>query len=229
MRTFERIKVFTDKYPSIGPTVWIVTVQYFITQLLAALAWPIPYSITKNAISDLGNSACGLYADRYVCSPYHSWMNASFIVLGATMIAGSTLIYQEFHKNRTNKTGFGFMALAGLGTILVGLFPENTSAFFHFSGALLAFALGNIALIIFAFSLGLSGAFKKFTIISGLVALLALPFFFAKIYFGFGFGGMERIVAYPQAIWLIAFGFYMTKDRFKKVASRALSVFKFSH
>jgi hypothetical membrane protein len=223
---FNRVRVFTDKYPSIGPAFWIVSIQYFLTQIFVALTWPVSYSYFSNAISDLGNTACGLYAERYVCSPYYTWMNASFIVLGATMIAGSALIYQEFRSNNANKIGFGFMALAGLGTILVGLFPENTIAPLHFSGAFLAFVLGNIALIIFGLSLGLSGTFKTYTIISGAVALVAVPFFFAKIYFGLGFGGMERVVAYPQAIWLIAFGIYMTRDRFRGFASSSLKFFR---
>jgi hypothetical membrane protein len=83
----------------------------------------------------------------------------------------------------------------------------------------LPFVLGNIALLIFAFSLGLSRIFKIFTVILGTVALLALPFFFAKVYFGLGFGGMERLVAYPQAVWLIAFGIYMNKDRFREAVA----------
>jgi hypothetical membrane protein len=228
MESLKRIRVFTDKYPSIGPAFWIVTVQYFLTQIFVALTWPVPYSIFNNAISDLGNSTCGFYIDRYVCSPYYTWMNTSFIVLGATMIAGSTLIYQEFRNNTGSKIGFSFMALAGFGTILVGLFPENTFAALHFTGAFLAFVLGNIALIIFGFSLGLRGAFKTYTIISGLIALVALPFFFAKVYFGLGFGGMERVVAYPQAIWLIAFGAYMTRDRFSSAASRGFKMLRLS-
>jgi hypothetical membrane protein len=228
MKPSKRIKVFTDKYPSIGPAFWIVTLQYFLVQFFVALTWPVPYKITKDAISDLGNSACGIYSDRYVCSPYHMWMNTSFVVLGATMIAGSTLIYQEFQKNKANKIGFTLMALAGFGTILVGLFPENTFAAFHFLGAFLPFVLGNIALLIFAFSLGLSRIFKIFTVILGTVALLALPFFFAKVYFGLGFGGMERLVAYPQAVWLIAFGIYMNKDRFREAVANTFKRLKIS-
>src|SRR4051812_21698156 len=160
MNAAKRIKVFTDKYPLIGPTFWIISLQYFIIQLITALSWPVPYSIKYNAISDLGNTACGLYDARYVCSPYFSWMNTSFIVLGATIIAGSALIYQEFRQKTVNRIGFTLMALAGLGTILVGVFPENTIGIFHFAGALLPFLLGNIALLIFAFSLDLGTKFK---------------------------------------------------------------------
>jgi hypothetical membrane protein len=225
MDAANRIKVFTDKYPLIGPTFWIISIQYFIIQLIVALGWPLPYSFKFNTISDLGNTACGVYDSHYVCSPYFTWMNVSFIVLGATMIAGSSLIYQEFNKNKWNKIGFTFMALAGLGTILVGVFPENTISFLHFSGALLPFLLGNIALVIFAFSLGFEGKFKIYTLLSGIIALLALLLFITKNYLGLGIGGMERLVAHPQTVWLIAFGIYMSKDRF----ARAVKNKRFRH
>jgi hypothetical membrane protein len=218
----KKIKVFTDKYPLIGPTFWIISAQYFIVQLIVALGWPIHYSFSKDAISDLGNTICGMYGPRYVCSPFYSWMNISFIVLGATMIAGSTLIYQEFRKNNANKLAFWLMAFAGFGTILVGVFPENTIGYFHSVGALLPFLFGNIALLIFGFSLGLSGKFKIYTIASSLVALIALPLFLTHNYLGLGLGGMERLVAHPQTVWLTAFGFYMSKDRFSKIATKTV-------
>jgi hypothetical membrane protein len=220
MKTSRKIKVFIDKYPLIGPTFWIISIQYFIIQLVVALAWPVPYNFSKDAISDLGNTACGTYATRYVCSPYYTWMNVSFIVLGATMIAGSTLIYQEFKKNRANKLGFWFMALSGLGTILVGIFPENSITKLHSYGAILPFLLGNIALIIFGFSLGLGGKFRIYTILSGVVALIALLLFSTHTYLGLGLGGMERLVAHPQTIWLVAFGIYMSRDRYSQMAGK---------
>jgi hypothetical membrane protein len=214
MQTLRRIKIFTDKYPLIGPTFWIISIQYFVIQLIVALGWTVPYSFSNDTISDLGNTVCGIYSGRYVCSPYFTWMNVSFVVLGATMIAGSTLIYQEFRKNTVNKIAFILMALAGLGTILVGIFPENTISFLHYAGALLPFLLGNVALVIFGFSLGFEGKFKIYTIASGVVALIALVLFSIHIYLGLGIGGIERLVAHPQTVWLIAFGIYMSKDRF---------------
>jgi hypothetical membrane protein len=226
MKTSRKIKVFSDKYPLIGPTFWIISIQYFIIQLVVALAWPVPYSFSNDAISDLGNSVCGTYDYRYVCSPYHTWMNVSFIVLGATMIAGSTLIYQEFKKNGANKLGFWFMALSGFGTILVGVFPENTVTLLHSFGALLPFLLGNIALIIFGFSLGLAGKFRIYTILSGIVALGALLLFSTHTYLELGLGGMERLVAHPQTIWLMTFGVYMNRDRFSNMTRKTAKIFR---
>ena len=55
-----RIAVFTDKYPLLGPLVWVLSVQYFLVQLIVAAAWHPPYSWAHNLISDLGNTACGM-------------------------------------------------------------------------------------------------------------------------------------------------------------------------
>ena len=79
-----------------------------------------------NTISDLGNTACS----SSLCSPRHVWMNVAFIYLGAVMIVGSTLLYHEFRKKGGTEqnaafVGFLLMALGGVGTIIVGTFPEN--------------------------------------------------------------------------------------------------------
>lgn len=225
----KRIRIFTNKYPNVGPTFWVVTVQYFIIQAVAMAYWltPTSYSLRHNPISDLGNTMCGEYATRYVCSPLHDWMNASFILLGLLMIAGSTLLYEEFRKNVGSAIGFVLMAIAGFGTILVGVFPENTISQLHFLGALLVFLLGNIALVIFGFALNLHGWFRVFTIACGVISLIALPLFYFQIYLGLGEGGMERVVAYPQTIWLIFFGLYMTRNRFKSAARKLRSKIRY--
>jgi hypothetical membrane protein len=222
MDASRRIKIFTDKYPLIGPTFYIVCVQYFVTQIIVALNWATTYSLTKNTISDLGNTACGQYSGRYVCSPLHDWMNASFVVLGLTMISGSVLIYQEFRENSGSKLGFTFMALAGFGTVLVGLFPENVSATFHALGALLPFLLGNVALLIFGVFLEIPKAFRIYTVLSGIITIAALALFVTKNYGFLGQGGMERVASYPQTLWLIIFGIYMSRDHFKNMAVRAM-------
>ncbi len=108
-----KVAIFTDKYPLIGPLVWILSAQYFVFQFIAAAAWDSGYSWKLNVISDLGNTACGQYAGRYVCSPDYMIMNGSFLMLGFTMALGSLLIYQEFRQSRASFIGFSLMALAG--------------------------------------------------------------------------------------------------------------------
>lgn len=214
----KKIETFTDRYPLVGPAFWIASIQFFITQLIVAMAWATHYSTLQNTISDLGNTACGAYSDRYACSPLHTWMNASFITLGITMAIGSVLIYHEFKKTWGSAIGFGFMALAGIGTVLVGLFPENTVSFVHVSGAFLIFFIGNLALLILGLSLDISRPFRIYTLLSGVISLGASLLFVTHSYLGIGIGGMERLAAHPQTIWLTVFGIYMSRNHFRAVS-----------
>jgi hypothetical membrane protein len=68
------------------------SLQYFVAQVIAASAWEPPYSWRLNAISDLGAVGCGPFDGRSVCSPLNGVMNASFILLGLAMTAGSVLL-----------------------------------------------------------------------------------------------------------------------------------------
>lgn len=213
-----RIQVFESHHPFIGPAFWIATIHYFVVQIIAAAYWTTPFSLKDNVISDLGNTACGMYAGRYVCSPLHQWMNASFIILGLLMVLGSILIYYGFRKHLGTVITFQLMGWAGIGAVMVGLFAENTVPALHFVGALFALLLGNLAILLFGFVLGLHGWFRVYTIATGIVTLTALGLYFLQIYLGLGPGGMERLAAYPQTLWLIVFGVFLSGDRYKKHA-----------
>jgi hypothetical membrane protein len=180
----------------------VSSLQYFVAQVIAASAWEPPYSWRLNAISDLGAVGCGPFDGRSVCSPSHGLMNASFILLGVAMAVGAVLFYREFCGSRI---GFSLMVLAGVGAILVGVFPEDTTYSAHIAGADLAFLLGNVALIVLGRTLRVSRWFLWYSIVSGAVALVALVLFLTHHRFFLELGGMERLVAYPQTVWLVAF------------------------
>lgn len=194
-----------------GPVLWILSVQYYFVQLFVAAGWPSQegYNWATNTISDLGNTVCGPYGANFVCSPYNLAMNISFVVLGATMITGALYFMKYYKVVSYSKFGFGLMAIAGLGTILVGLFPENSIGSVHILGAALPFIFGNLSMLVLGLTLpDLPKFLRVFTIVSGLIAISALVLFISNTYLGLGIGGMERIIAYPQSIWMIVFGFY---------------------
>jgi hypothetical membrane protein len=196
-----------------GAVLWILNVQYYVVQIVAAAFWAKShsYSWRHNTISDLANTHCGAYNGRLVCSPLHTIMNVSFVVLGATMIGGVILLQKQFATSRATAFGFGCMALAGAGIILVGLFPENTDRSFHITGAALSFTLGNLGMIVLGTSLKrLPALLRVYTILSGVLGLAALACFMTNTYAGLGIGGMERLVSYPQTIWMIVFGAYLS-------------------
>jgi hypothetical membrane protein len=117
----------------------------------------------------------------------------------------------NYRRFRQSRIAFSLMGLAGVGVMLVGLFPEDTIYGAHIAGADLAFLLGNIALVIFGLTLRAPRWFRWFSVAFGVVALVALVLFLTHHRFFLGLGGMERVVAYPQTIWLIAFGLFMPK------------------
>jgi hypothetical membrane protein len=194
-----------------GALLWFLSIQYYITQFVVARNWSklSGYSWSHNTISDLGNTACYTYGSRYVCSPLHNYMNISFVVLGLTIIGGSYLLCKYRSESRLVNLGFIFMAISGAGTILVGLFPENTIGALHGTGAILAFVFGNIGtMLIGRYMNKLPTYIKVYSVLSGLIGLIALGHFLTHSYVSLGEGGMERIAAYPQSIWMIIIGLY---------------------
>jgi hypothetical membrane protein len=192
---------------------FVASVQYFLVQILVAGPFTPSYSAANNTISDLGNTHCAPWNGRLVCSPAHAWMNASFVLLGVTIILGSALIVPTFVRRQATRVGFALFALGGLGVVLVGVFPENTVSALHGFGATLPFLVGNVALVVLGWSLKVPGWLRLFTAISGTVALLALVVYTSGHTLGLGEGGIERVVAYPQTVWQIALGTYLLTAR----------------
>ncbi|MDQ3064878.1 MAG: DUF998 domain-containing protein [bacterium] len=215
MHISRKINTFSNQHPFVGPITWILCVQFFVVQYIVASAWKIPHSWNSNTISDLGNTTCGAYGDRFVCSPMHSLMNSSFGILGISMAIGSALIYYGFKRTTKSYIGFSLMAVAGVGTWFVGVFPEDTIGILHTFGAALPFLFGNLSLIILGLELDMPRLLKFYTLFSGTIALIALVLFLSENYLIFAIGGMERIVAYPQTIWMIVFGVYISANRIR--------------
>ena len=145
--------------------------------VIEAWAGPQPYNRATGFISDLGAVSCSVYEDRAVCSPLHVLMNASFVVQGLALILGAVFLTaglmcvaarpgvhaQRFHtataddEPRTRVLAKPWiMAVAiriltgvsGLGTVIVGLVPEDVGSPWHFAGALMFFIGGGFALLL---------------------------------------------------------------------------------
>ena len=94
-----------------------------------------------------------------------------------------------------------------IGAIGVGLFPEYTGNI-HIFFALIAFLFASLA-VIFSYRLGLNVPMVIVSLIVGFTSLLSL-LFFTSLAVIFGPGGIERLVAYPTLLYLIALGGYLT-------------------
>jgi len=201
--------MFSRRYPQAGPILYLASIQFWATQIVVAWQWSPPYSLARDTISDLGNTSCGQWNAHYVCSPFHDLMDASLIVLGTCMILGSAFIAFSLASSRTTVIGFACMAASGAGVIAAGIFPENSIPAFHGLGTAAAFLAGNIGLIALAVALKVPATWRVYSFASGAVALLALASY-ASGHYALGEGGIERVVAYPQVVWLAVTGAYFT-------------------
>lgn len=209
-------------HPSLGPAIFTVAALYFVVQIIVAWVFIPSYSLVTNSISDLGETSCRGYGSPAICSPRWWLMNyAGFFVLGLVMIIGSALLYHEFterapRERRAAMFGFTLMALGGLGSILVGFFPENENRTMHIVGAFLAIAIGNLAILVLGGVLTLPESMRRSMLMFSSLALAALLCFASHRSFGIGRGTMERVAAYPVTIWLITFGLYVWRFKPKK-------------
>jgi len=132
-------------------------------------------------------------------------------LFGLLVLASAYFNYKQF-GSRLIEIVF---ALAGIGSVIVGLFPEDTFVVngipvIHYAGALMAFVLGGISAII-SYRIT-KEPFRYFSVILGVAALVATLLFVLTAdigYLGLGVGGMERMMAYPTIIWMVSFGGYL--------------------
>jgi hypothetical membrane protein len=212
----------------LGGLAWLVgTLQYIVCQFVVATAWPTPYSLHDNFISDLGNTVCGPFAVPHgasiqVCSPEHAVMNASFVAIGILTLVGAVLLRRFWPSGKLATTGTVLLVVAGLGKIVVGLVPENTDTGLHLLGAfnipiasvaivLLSIAVrrtspGLAAVGIVLAALGLVGTF-----------LSGAGQFSSALYLGLGVGGSERLAGYPGNLWMLIIGVLALAPRYRSL------------
>ena len=183
-----------------GTLLFIGGVQFSILMIVAEAVFP-EYSVSGNYISDLGVWS----------RPSAVIFNSSSIVFGLFVLLGAYYVHRAFKMR-----GFGvLLGLTGLGSLGVGIFPEDTFLVngipvLHSVFALFAFIFGGIAAI--------SGyritktPFRYLSALLGLASLVALGLFFSTEqlgYLGLGVGGMERMIVYSTLMWIIGLGGYL--------------------
>jgi hypothetical membrane protein len=192
----------------VGGAAWVLTVLYFVGQIVAQAAWTTPYSLIDNRVSDLGSTACGrTAANTLICSPLYAVMNLTFVLTGVLILVGLLLTRWMCPRRRLTAWGLVLLGVAGVGTMLIGLSPENVNVVLHVIGAL-NIPAGNVAMILLGLAIwrdrrGMA-SFSVVTGVVGLLGMLAGPFL--VILTGHGGGLAERIALYPLIIWLVVSG-----------------------
>jgi hypothetical membrane protein len=175
-----------------GTVLFLGGVQFVIVMVIADAIYP-GYSVSRNFISDLG------------VGPVATLFNFSVSLLGLTAILGAYFAQGIFRRPILA----ALFAIAGAGTIGVGVFPETVRAI-HLLMSLVTFLFGGLSAIA-AYPVE-KRPLNYLSIVLGLFSLVALTLFATGVYLGLGPGGMERMIAYPILLWLIAFGAQLMGD-----------------
>jgi len=153
------------------------------------------YSVANNYVSDLGANC------RTTCTavPSAYLFDTSIALMGLLIIIGAYFLHRAYEW----KPATVMIAIAGIGALGVGLFPETTGIW-HSIFSLIVFLFAGLTALVTA-------RFQRkpmfyFSIVLGLATLAALFLYLGGEYVGLGAGGMERMVVYPVLVWSIGFG-----------------------
>ncbi len=187
-----------------GAVILVSSLQFVVAMIVVQLKYP-GYSDIGNYISDLGGAH----------SPWALVFDGSAILLGLLALLGAYLLLSAFNHRLSRTLGLGFLAIAGIGAIGVGIFPETSTALgghAHEIFSDIAFIAAGLALIF------LPGAmlrdtrwegYRAFTFLLGIITLVAIVLFSTSVWGGLGPGGMERLIVAPILLWAIVVGIHL--------------------
>jgi hypothetical membrane protein len=181
-----------------GVLLFVGATQFFIFFTISESLYP-GYSVSSQPISDLG-ATCS----SGVCviqQPSSAIFDATVFLLGLLVFVGAFFIY----ISRSRLIG-GLAALSAWGVMGVAIFPETTGVL-HVIVSFIAFFFGALAAI--SSYRMLRPPLSYLAVVLGIASLVALGIYASGNYFGLGQGGMERLIVYPELIWLLGFGAHM--------------------
>jgi hypothetical membrane protein len=183
-----------DKRVRWGAPAWVLTLQFFVAETVAGLRFD-GYSWTGDVISDLGASS----------SPAAGLMNASFVLQGVLIVTGVVLL-RGVLPGLAGRLATVLLGVAGIGVLVVGLFPLDAQGDVHAVGAVTYLVGSSLGLLALAHTLRpRSEALGSAVAVMGVVATAMSVFFLAGITRFLGDGGTERAAAYllPVALALV--------------------------
>ena len=172
---------------------FVAAAQFLILVPVAESLYP-GYSVRNNFLSDLGIMPQSALV----------WSSTIFAT-GALFVLGS---YFYFRRGaHTRKWIVAMYLLGGIGLMGTGLFDESAFPILHQVVSLMAFVFGGVDAL--ASNKLIRGPFRYFSMILGAITLVSLVLLIAGFRQELGNGLMERLVAFPEVIWLMTFGGYL--------------------
>lgn len=190
-----------------GTVLFVGVLQFALFEMIAEFLFP-GYSVAGNYISDLGafcNSTCTVY------QPTSMIFNGSIIIGGALVLVSLYFLRSELHW----KPFLVALGLSGIGMILVGTFTEQTGVVHSIVSAVAFISIGVAAILAYRIQ---KPPLSYFSVILGVIGLVATALLESNITLGIGVGGMERLIVYPVLFWALTFaGFLIGAEELPEV------------
>jgi len=176
---------------------------FLMGTITAETQYPHPYTTHENEISDLGAT---VPPNSVTYQPSATIFNVTCLATGALILVGTFLL----RRSKAPKKAWITIGLLGLGVFGVGVFPGNVAPI-HGMFAMLAFVAGGLAGLLAAGQF--PGPFRVVSIGLGATALgslvIAILGDVTPLLDELGDGGIERWVAYPVMLWMVAGGAFL--------------------
>ena len=202
----------------------MAAIQFIVFMLMVQAAYPcyngICYNLFTNPISDLGNTAT---------SPLWPLFNYSLVMFGLLLFIGIIYLIGKFPKGLLRNGALAALLFSALGAIGVGVVPENTMLAIHSMAALIAFLFSGLGILLLGVAIARKFGAKRhlpyaaYTLISGAITVGVLLLYLlptggisshlAMSGPGWGFGGVERVIAFPPILWTLVTGLYFSSKR----------------
>ncbi len=185
-----------------GTAIFVGTAQFafffIVSEILYSASGSGGYSVSGNYISDLGAN-CPSSGGACYLPPSSLLFDSTVALLGILLLVGAYYFHRAYHW----KPATAMLALVGIGSLGVGVFPE-TAGILHGIFSDIAFLFAGLAAIVTA-------RFQKkplfyFSIIFGAITLVAILLYRGEYFLGLGAGGMERMIVWPVLLWGIGLG-----------------------
>jgi hypothetical membrane protein len=179
-----------------GALAWLLTLQFFVVESIAAARYEGSYSRGADVVSDLGADA----------SAAHVLMNASFVLQAVLILTGVLLLRPALLRGAAQVAPV-LLGAAAVGVLLVGVFPTDGNSLVHSAGAVLYLVGGGLGLIALAYAVRPRSEVLGTTLaLLGLIGTAATVFFLTGVTEYLGKGGTERAGAYVLPIGLALAG-----------------------
>ena len=192
-----------------GVAIFVGAVQFGVLLIVSEIAYSVngtnsfgyangyAYSVSANYVSDLGAN-CPSSGACYI-PPSALLFDSSIALMGLLILLGAYFLHRAFRWMPATV----LVALTGVGALGVGLAPETTGIWHSIFSLIVFLFAGLSAIVTYRYQ---KRPMAYFSVVLGVMTLVALLLYIPNTYLGLGPGGMERMIVYPALLWAIGFG-----------------------